>query len=155
MDDRRDLVSLFRTNFRQSEKFYGLFGFVLSHLPEADLKAIAEVKNLVFYLMRSSGGSVEKVDLIRPFDSQEIVVVCFDASSPAPCDSKIMGMVAHELAHVRLGHYDDGPDSSGIKLNDDAEWTRRMRKLQSREPEADALATSWGFGPEIRMMRGY
>jgi hypothetical protein len=57
-------------------------------------------------------------------------------------DKALVGIVAHEFAHARiaarLGHW----------------WHEKMMAhLQSHECAADRLASSWGFGKEIRLMR--
>ena len=55
-----------------------------------------------------------------------------DSPSTALCDEQIQFTIAHELAHVFLGHQE--------RLSADAH-----AEAESGEREADDLAQSWGF----------
>ena len=57
-------------------------------------------------------------------------------------DKALVGIVAHELAHARIG----------AMLGEG--WYEKMTvRVRAHERAADRLAKSWGFGNEIRLMR--
>lgn len=57
-------------------------------------------------------------------------------------DKALVGIVAHEFAHARIA----------ARLGEC--WHEKMKvRLQTHERAADRLATSWGFGKEIDLMR--
>jgi hypothetical protein len=57
-------------------------------------------------------------------------------------DTALLGVVAHELAHAY--------QASGIP----GDWHARMQqRYEAGERDANRIAASWGFGPEIRVLR--
>jgi hypothetical protein len=63
-------------------------------------------------------------------------------------EAAIAGILAHELAHVRLGH------TSQLFLEATTE-AEEKRFEQQREREADCLVARWGFGSELKAAREY
>lgn len=57
-------------------------------------------------------------------------------------DRAMVGIVAHEFAHARRASRIQG------------DWDAKMRqRYRAEERHADAIATTWGFGPNIEAMR--
>jgi len=69
-------------------------------------------------------------------------VVVLQADLPELPNDEAIAVIAHEFAHVVCDHR-PGKSSASDGL----------KELEERELEADRLASSWGFGSEIRSLR--
>jgi hypothetical protein len=88
---------------------------------------------------RQARGALRREGTSAAYDAQ----VCFNLPVVRLySDKALVGIVAHEFAHARIA----------ARLG---EWWHEKMKAhaQSHERAADRLASSWGFGKEIRLMR--
>jgi len=107
----------------------------LMRLPDHDLKGIAYERNV--HILKTTANTV--LDL-RPIlyaagKGDNVLVVFVTNFSRCP-PHEVMYIIAHEFAHVYLGHYDE---------------TRYMG--EQSEAEADDLLLKWGFEEELRRWR--
>ena len=109
------------------------FGSVLSDLPEMMVfKKLSEMKNVFFIFNEFGWGTVKKLNFDEPME--EIHIVVFDNVSSSMPFIALRGMIAHEIAHVYLGH------------------TFGTEEIEDR---TDKLAIEWGFEAEIKALREY
>lgn len=131
---RRRLCSLFNTDFRD-QRIIDLFGQTLSRLPEETFYLLAlGIPNLYFHNAEIYG-QIWQLQISKP---EEPVNLCtFDFSGLR--DAMVVATIAHELAHLSLGHQ----YRTTIGLNLDL------------EREADEEVRRWGFGDELDLLRGH
>jgi hypothetical protein len=104
----------------------------LLRLPIEDLKAIAYERNI--HLINSTGNTVLHLDPIiydPGIGDRVLAVFVINFSRYQP--HEILYTIAHEFAHVFLGHYDR------------AKWKGGESELQ-----ADRQVIAWGFENELR-----
>ncbi len=104
----------------------------LLRLPFEDLKSIGYETNI--HLVNSTGNTVLHLDpIIYDSGKGDKVLVIFVMNFSRASRSEILYTIAHELAHVFLGHYDRG------------KW-----KGEESELEADGQVIKWGFEAELK-----
>lgn len=105
----------------------------LLRLPLGDLKAIAYDRNI--HIMSSTANTVVHLDpMVYDSGKGDRVLVVFVVNFSKSYPHETLYTIAHELAHVLLGHYDR------------ARW-----KGEESELEADRQVVRWGFEREMRM----
>lgn len=109
----------------------------LMRLPVRDLKGIAYERNV--HILKTTANTV--LDL-RPLlyaggKGDNVLVVFVTNFSKCP-PHEIMYIIAHEFAHVCLGHYDKARYAG-----------------EESETEADDLLLKWGFEEELRREKAY
>jgi hypothetical protein len=104
----------------------------LARFPLADLKSIVYEKNLhVVATMQNAVVSAEPVLYDAGKGDRVLIVFATNFSKCKPHET--LYIIAHEFAHVFLGHYDR------------ANW-----KGEESEVEADRQVVKWGFERELR-----
>jgi hypothetical protein len=111
-------------------KYY--FRECLMRLPLRDLKAITYEKNI--HILKSTANTVLSIDplLYDPGKGDRVLIVFVTNFSKCP-SHEIMYIIAHEFAHVYLGHYDR------------SQWAGHKSEL-----EADDQVKKWGFEEELK-----
>ena len=105
----------------------------LMRLPEADLKAVAYDKDI--YILKTTANTVLGLDPLlytKTGKGDKVLVVFVTNFSKCPAH-QIMYIIAHEFAHVLLGHY-----TKGVFMG------------PASETEADEQLTKWGFEEELK-----
>lgn len=114
--------------------FVESFGYLLANLPEEVFKSLLEKKNLYIRPGLGDGGNVLVLkvnnDIKKGETLQILTVSVSDFFGEA---SELIGILAHELAHIFAGH---------------------IGGSREIEREADEIASSWGFDAEIKASRG-
>lgn len=144
-----ELTKFFSHNFDEWSVLFKVFGKVLAQLPKKDFQKISRIRNLILICPKIPGGCVESLKL--PAKKGRVVLITFDRDLISRDEAIIIGIVAHELAHLRLGH-PEHRDEVTPSLEDDAAWLKYWREIQGQEPLADGQASLWGFGPEITLL---
>ena len=104
----------------------------LLRLPFEDLKAIAYEKSI--HIVNSTMNTVLHLDpIIYDPGKGDRVLVIFTMNFSTSPRHEILYVIAHEFAHVFLGHYD-----------------RSKWKNEESELEADRQVVKWGFEGELR-----
>ncbi len=109
-----------------SLNFSMAFGTVLADLPKEAFLKLREMKNVFYTFVPLPMAMVKTFPLEEKLKAQSIVVVTFPHFLLMPEDA-LRGQIAHELAHVYLGHTQGG---------------------QKIEDEANNLVKEWGFHKE-------
>jgi hypothetical protein len=109
----------------------------LMRLPIRDLKSIAYEKNL--HILKTTANTVlDLKPLLYASGKGDNVLVVFVTNFSKCPPHEIMYIIAHEFAHVCLGHYD------------------KARYVgEESEVEADDLLMKWGFEEELRREKAY
>lgn len=107
----------------------------LIRLPVEDLRAIAYERNI--HLVSSMSNTVVHLDpvIFDPGKGDRVLVI-FTVNFSKCEPHQLVYVIAHEFAHVYLGHYD-----------------RRQWKGKASEEEADRQVIKWGFERELRRSR--
>lgn len=130
------LADFFDHNFHQNEKLKGLFGQTLASIDQASFLKLASYRFLYFHNADNLGHAMALRPSLAP--GQAFTLVIFSGLDGLS-DSCIVGVFAHEIAHVCLDHTDR--PGSGLNL--------------SSEAEADARVRAWGLGYELDKIREY
>jgi len=119
--------------------FTDVFGSVLTNLPKDCFIKLRKMKSLFFFLPSGVGAEVKQIELKDDIKAGEILQAAIFPIEVVSRPTEVMrGVVAHELAHICLGHLADKPPY-----------------FEVRENQADDLAKDWGFKKEIEAMREY
>ncbi len=107
----------------------------LIRLPLRDLKAITYERNV--HILKTAANTVLSINplLYDPGKGDKVLVVFVTNFWKCPAH-QIMYIIAHEFAHVYLGHYD-----------------RTRWAGDASEVEADEQVTKWGFEEEWKRSR--
>jgi hypothetical protein len=104
----------------------------LMRLPLEDLKSLVYERNI--HILATLGNAVVNLDpVLYDPGKGHMVLIVFTANFSKQQPADILYIIAHEFAHVFLGHYDR------------ARW-----KGGESELEADRRVVQWGFGRELR-----
>ncbi len=104
----------------------------IEDLPWEDLKVIAYERNLHF-VVTAKNTVVSMKPILYDHGKGEMVLVVFAVSFAKLRTHEIRYVIAHELAHVFLGHYDR------------ANWNG-----EESERDADRQVMTWGLEREVR-----
>lgn len=112
---------------------YMIFIKAMGRLPREDLKKLAFDRKVHFLFLNGFYGRV----LYKPKTSEHYEIVFRNLSGLG--EDEILGLIAHELAHVMLEHQQEPEKFEG--------------ETEELEEEANKLALEWGFGKEIEKLR--
>lgn len=130
----RRLADFFDHNFHQSERVRTLFGQTVASLDQASFLKLASYHYLYFYNADNFGHAMALRPSLAP--GQAFTLIIFSGLENLS-DSCIVGVFAHEIAHLVLDH----TDKVGSGLNLEA------------ETEADRQVRVWGLGFELDRIR--
>jgi hypothetical protein len=105
----------------------------LMRLPETDLKAVAYDKDI--YVLKTTANTVLGLDPLlytKAGKGDKVLVIFVTNFSKCPAH-EIMYIIAHEFAHVFLGHY-----------------TKSLFTGTASEIKADEQLKKWGFEEELQ-----
>lgn len=135
-----------------------LLGSVLARLPREAFLKLRDTKNLFLCYTPSPGAEVKVFDPGEKFDpSRPVLIVTFPQyygqagvyefeDNPLPSSLAVQGSIAHELAHVYLGHT---PQEQMRRIEEKGDEHNPGDVHQEMEDEADDLVRRWGFVKEV------
>ena len=130
----RRLDHLFITNW-SNERLDEIFGSVIADMDEIDFLDLLK-KNPYFFFTEA----IAQVQALRCSSNGEAIVCVISDRVLKLSDSRIRGILSHEIGHILCNHHTGEQD---------------FKTKRALEDEADQRATRMGFGYEIGLIRGY